>query len=210
MVSISTAGDLCSSFPQPVDLEAAASVLAGRYLVVKQSQEYFQAIFPGREVSVAADPNKTVQQVMDPVLQEMGLDPLAVTLYVYGARQALSRGTYAGLLKGQKVHVRINNRAGLSPSLTQGSLSSADSRSSLHSSSGNLSQHSRSPRPISQMAGNSSHNNSNNDDGERAVGVSNGCVMAVWPWVRVCVCPFCRCVSAIVLISVLPPQSSSL
>ena len=149
-----------------MDLEAAASVLAGRYLVVKQSQNYFQAIFPGKEVSVPADPNKSVQEVMDPILQQMGIDPSAVTLYVYGARQALSRSTFAGLLKGQKVHVRMNSKAGLPTSLTQWSLSSADSRSSLHSSSGSLSQPSRSPRPTSQASGNSSQNNSNNDDGE--------------------------------------------
>lgn len=141
-------------------------MLAARYLVVKQSQNYFQAIFPGKEVSVPADPNKTVQQVMDPILQEMGLDPSAVTLYVYGARQALSRSTFAGLLKGQKVHVRMNSKAGLPTSGTHGSLSSADSRSSLHSSSGNLSQQ---PRAASRSSGNTSHNNNssnNNDDGE--------------------------------------------
>ena len=157
----------CPLLAQPVDLEAAASVLAGRYLVVKQSQNYFQAIFPGKEISVPADPNKTVQQVMDPVLQEMELDPSAVTFYIYGARQALSRTTFAGLLKGQKLHVRLNTKAGIPYSLTQGSLSSAGSRSSLHSSSGSLSQQPRSPQTITPPTGNTSNNNNNNnEDGE--------------------------------------------
>jgi hypothetical protein len=147
---------------QPVDLEDPANVLNRHYIIVKQSLDFFHAIFPGKEIPVHADPNKTVLEVMEPILAENSLDKAVVAFYMYGARQPLSMGTYAGLLKGRKIHVKLQPRPGVPNSHTNSSIASSDSVPSFHSSSNSLNQKS------STVAANTSGNNNNSEPVEPA------------------------------------------
>ena len=105
-----------------------------------------------------ADPNKTVLEVMEPILAENSLDKAVVAFYMYGARQPLSMGTYAGLLKGRKIHVKLQPRPGVPNSHTNSSIASSDSVPSFHSSSNSLNQKS------GTVAANTSGNNNNNSE----------------------------------------------
>ena len=137
-------------------------MLNRHYIVVKQSLEFFHAIFPGKEVPVPADQNKTVSEVMRPILADNSLDESMVAFYMYGARQPLSNTTYAGLLKGRKIHVKLLPQAGVSTGLTRNRLGTGGSNHSLHSSSNSLNQKSGTVSPSVSDNNNNNNNNNNN------------------------------------------------